>query len=86
MCRLIAGWRETPTRARSEKMLIQDLRQMLPSSLLVRKPYQEVPPKVELFHHAMWKVLGKSLAPLCAWGNKNRKQVLGRKFPQKEVA
>jgi len=31
----------------SEKMLIQDLRQMQESGLLVRKDYQQVPPKVE---------------------------------------
>jgi DNA-binding HxlR family transcriptional regulator len=31
----------------SEKMLIQDLRQMQESNLLVRKDYQQVPPKVE---------------------------------------
>jgi hypothetical protein len=24
----------------------------------VRKAYQEVPPKLELFHHAIWKVAG----------------------------
>jgi DNA-binding HxlR family transcriptional regulator len=31
---------------------------MQPSGLLVRKAYHEVPPKVELFHHAIWKVAG----------------------------
>jgi DNA-binding HxlR family transcriptional regulator len=70
----------------SEKMLIQDLRQMLESNLLVRKDYQQVPPKVEYSITPFGRSLGKSLAPLCAWGDKNRKRVLGKKFPQKEVA
>jgi DNA-binding HxlR family transcriptional regulator len=69
----------------SEKMLIQDLRQMLESNLLVRKDYQQVPPKVEYSITPFGRSLGKSLAPLCAWGDKNRKRVLGKKFPQKEV-
>ena len=69
----------------SEKMLIQDLRQMRESNLLVRKDYQQVPPKVEYFITPFGRSLGKSLAPLCAWGEKNRKRVLGKKFPQKEV-
>jgi DNA-binding HxlR family transcriptional regulator len=70
----------------SEKMLIQDLRQMQESDLLVRKDYQQVPPKVEYSITPFGRSLGKSLAPLCAWGDKNRKRVLEKAFPQKEVA
>ena len=70
----------------SEKMLIQDLRQMQESNFLVRKDYQQVPPKVEYSITPFGRSLGKSLAPLCAWGDKNRKRVLGKKLPQKEVA
>ena len=52
----------------SEKMLIQDLRQMQPSGLLVRKAYQGVPPMVEWSYSItpFGRSLGKSLAPLCA--------------------
>jgi DNA-binding HxlR family transcriptional regulator len=60
----------------SEKMLIQDLRQMRESNLLMRKDYQQVPPP-------FGRELGKSMAPLCAWGDKNRKRVLGNEFPPK---
>jgi DNA-binding HxlR family transcriptional regulator len=59
-------------------MLIQDLRQMQESNLLVRKDYQQVPPKVEYSITPFGRSLGKSLAPLCAWGDKNRKRVLGK--------
>jgi DNA-binding HxlR family transcriptional regulator len=68
----------------SEKMLIQDLRQMQESGLLVRKDYKQVPPKVEYSITRFGKELGKSMAPLCAWGAKNRKRVLGKGFPQQE--
>jgi DNA-binding HxlR family transcriptional regulator len=67
----------------SEKMLIQDLRQMQESNLLVRKDYQQVPPKVEYSITPFGRELGKSMAPLCAWGDKNRKRVLGKEFPRK---
>jgi DNA-binding HxlR family transcriptional regulator len=70
----------------SEKMLIQDLRQMQESGLLVRKDYQQVPPKVEYSVTPFGRELGKLMAPLCAWGDKNRRRVLGKKFPQKTVA
>ena len=69
----------------SEKMLIQDLRQMQESNLLLRKDYQQVPPKVEYSITPFGRSLGKSLAPLCAWGDKNRKRVLGKNVPQEEV-
>jgi DNA-binding HxlR family transcriptional regulator len=69
----------------SEKMLIQDLRQMQEGSLLVRKDYRQVPPKVEYSITPFGRSLGKSLAPLCAWGNKNRKRVLGTKVPRTVV-
>jgi DNA-binding HxlR family transcriptional regulator len=70
----------------SEKMLIQNLRQMKESDLLVRKDYQQVPPKVEYSITPFGRELGKSMAPLCAWGEKNRKRVLGKESPQKTVA
>ena len=68
----------------SEKMLIQDLRQMQETCLLARKDYQQVPPKVEYSITPLGRSLGKSLAPLCAWGDKNRRRVLG-KIPQQEA-
>jgi DNA-binding HxlR family transcriptional regulator len=43
----------------SEKMLIQDLRQMQESGLLLRKDYRQVPPKVEYSRRAIWKGAGE---------------------------
>ncbi len=59
---------------------------MQQSNLLVRKDYQQIPPKVEYSITLFGRSLGQSLAPLCAWGDKNRKRVLGKKLPQKKVA
>ena len=70
----------------SEKMLIQDLRHMQESGLLVRKDYKELPPKVEYSISPFGRALGQSLLPLCAWGVKNRKRVLGTKSPRNTVA
>jgi DNA-binding HxlR family transcriptional regulator len=70
----------------SEKMLIQDLRQMQEGGLLVRKDYQQVPPKVEYSITPFGRALGKSMAPLCVWGTKNRKRVLGDELPRQAVA
>ncbi len=70
----------------SEKMLIQDLRQMQDSGLLLRKDYRQVPPKVEYSVTPFGRDLGKLMAPLCAWGDKNRRRVLGKKFPPKTAA
>jgi DNA-binding HxlR family transcriptional regulator len=75
-----------PEELLSEKMLIQDLRQMEANNLLVRKDYKEVPPRVEYSITPFGRALGKSLIPLCAWGVKNRKRVLAKEIPQKTAA
>ena len=55
----------------SEKMLIQSLRELETDLLILRKAYQEIPPRVEYSLSSR----GKSLAPLiCAlntWGKKH---------------
>jgi DNA-binding HxlR family transcriptional regulator len=58
---------------------------MQQSNLLVRNNYQQIPPKVKYSITPFGRSLGKSLAPLCAGGDKNRKRVLGKKVPQKKV-
>src|ERR1039457_2090065 len=69
----------------SEKMLTQDLRKMQESGLLERKDYRQVPPKVEYSITPFGRTLGKSMAPLCAWGARNRKRVLGAELDRKSV-
>ena len=67
----------------SEKMLIQDLRHMQASNLLARKDYKEVPPKVEYSITPFGKTLAISLIPLCTWGVKYRKRVMGTQLPHR---
>lgn len=70
----------------SEKMLIQDLRQMQDSGLIVRKDYKELPPKVDYSITPFGRALGQSLIPLCTWGVENRKRVLGTESSKKTAA
>jgi DNA-binding HxlR family transcriptional regulator len=63
--------------------LIQDLRQMQERGLLERRDYHQVPPKVEYSITPFGRALGKSMAPLCAWGAKNRKRVSGAELARK---
>jgi DNA-binding HxlR family transcriptional regulator len=60
----------------SEKMLIQDLRQMQMHDLISRKDYQEVPPRVAYSATPFGRELGAALGPLCDWGSKSRKRVM----------
>ncbi len=70
----------------SEKMLIQDLRQMQESGLLVRKDFRELPPKVEYSITGFGTELGQALLPLCTWGVKNRKRVSEAGSPRRTAA
>jgi DNA-binding HxlR family transcriptional regulator len=57
----------------SEKMLIQQLREMEADGIVHRKVYHEVPPKVEYSLTAFGVSLDKALTSLCEWGNKHIK-------------
>lgn len=59
----------------SEKVLIQQLRELVEAGVLVRHDYREVPPKVDYAVTPFGKTLVEALMPLCAWGNEHRVQV-----------
>ncbi|MBB3951915.1 DNA-binding HxlR family transcriptional regulator [Aureimonas jatrophae] len=59
----------------SEKVLIQQLRELVEASVLMRRDYQEVPPKVDYAVTPFGQTLIEALMPLCAWGNAHRTQV-----------
>ena len=67
----------------TEKMLIQQLRQMEADGLIVRKPFPEIPPRVEYSISRMGKELQASLAPLCDWGTKHIKTITDRHLCEK---
>jgi DNA-binding HxlR family transcriptional regulator len=55
----------------SDKMLIQQLKELHVDGVIDRRDYQEVPPKVDYSLTPFGKTLAKALAPLCVWGTEN---------------
>jgi DNA-binding HxlR family transcriptional regulator len=52
----------------SEKMLIQQLRELVSDGIVSRQDFRELPPKVEYSLTEFGQGLATALAPLCAWG------------------
>src|SRR5262245_3985998 len=59
----------------SEKMLIQQLREMEADGILSRKAYHEIPPKVEYSLTRFGVSLKDVLTPLCEWGSTHMKRI-----------
>ncbi len=59
----------------SEKMLIQQLRELEIAGIVSRKDFQEVPPKVEYSLTPFGRSLKAALTPLCDWGKKHMKRI-----------
>jgi len=56
----------------SEKVLIQQLRDLVAHGVLIRRDYQEVPPKVDYTITPFGLTLVQALLPLCDWGTEHR--------------
>lgn len=61
----------------SEKVLIQQLRDLQEAGVLVRHDYKEVPPRVDYTVTPFGMTLVQALMPLCHWGTQNRSAVTG---------
>ena len=59
----------------SEKMLIQQLREMERDGIVARKDFSEVPPRVEYAMTQFGVTLTDALRPLCAWGTKHMDRI-----------
>src|ERR1700731_2273029 len=59
----------------SDKVLIQQLKELQADGIIDRVDFGEIPPKVEYSLTAFGRTLGKALAPLCQWGTKNSSDV-----------
>ena len=59
----------------SEKVLIQQLRELAAAGVLTRHDHQRVPPMVDYTMTAFGMTLVRALMPLCAWGTDHRDQV-----------
>jgi DNA-binding HxlR family transcriptional regulator len=53
----------------SEKMLIQQLRELQADGIIERADFREIPPKVEYSVTPLGRSLAKALLPLCEWGS-----------------
>jgi DNA-binding HxlR family transcriptional regulator len=70
----------------SEKMLIQSVREMESDGIVVRKDFQEVPPRVQYSLTPFGVSLTVALAPLCAWGTTHMKRIEARKSQGEAIA
>jgi|SRR5579863_5296318 DNA-binding HxlR family transcriptional regulator len=59
----------------SEKMLIQQLREMKADGVVRRKVFHEVPPHVEYSLTWFGLSLRKALGPLCKWGTTHMERI-----------
>jgi DNA-binding HxlR family transcriptional regulator len=59
----------------SEKMLIQELKEMMADRIITRKDFQEVPPRVEYALTDFGHSLVQTLEPLCKWGTQHMKRI-----------
>jgi DNA-binding HxlR family transcriptional regulator len=59
----------------SEKMLIQQLREMETDGIVHREVFHEVPPRVEYSQTGAGASLNKALGPLADWGEKHAKRI-----------
>jgi DNA-binding HxlR family transcriptional regulator len=59
----------------SEKMLIQQLRQMEADGLVAREVFHEIPPRVEYSLTELGESLNEALGPLGDWGEKHMRRI-----------
>jgi DNA-binding HxlR family transcriptional regulator len=54
----------------SDKVLIQQLKELHSDGIIDRVDFGEIPPKVEYSVTGFGRTLGKALIPLCEWGTR----------------
>ena len=59
----------------SEKMLIQQLRELEADGVVVRRDFREIPPRVEYSLTEFGVSLGRALKPLCDWGREHMERI-----------
>jgi DNA-binding HxlR family transcriptional regulator len=59
----------------SDKMLIQQLKELEADGIVRRTDYKEVPPRVDYTLTPLGNSLAEALAPLCTWGTENVAEV-----------
>ena len=59
----------------SEKLLIQQLREMEADGIVARKDFREIPPRVEYALTPFGVSLSNTLRPLCEWGKEHMDRI-----------
>ena len=59
----------------SEKVLIQQLRELAAAGVIVRHDHQQVRPKVDYALTPFGTTLVEALMPLCNWGTRTRSKI-----------
>ena len=59
----------------SDKMLIQQLKELEADGLVSRTDHKEVPPRVDYGLTPLGRSMSEALAPLCSWGSENMEAV-----------
>jgi DNA-binding HxlR family transcriptional regulator len=67
----------------SDKMLIQQLKELESDGLVIRTDYKEVPPRVDYALTPLGRSLAEALEPLCNWGAENMEEV-ARVFAERD--
>ena len=68
----------------SDKVLIQQLKELQADGVVDRRDHQEIPPKVEYSLTEFGLSLAKALAPLCVWGTEHMEEV--ERLPSRRIA
>lgn len=59
----------------TDKVLIQQLKELERDEIIARFDFQEIPPKVEYSLTSFGRSLATALSPLCAWGTEHMESV-----------
>ena len=68
----------------SDKMLIQQLKELEADGIVDRQDFKEIPPRVEYSLTSFGETLAEALKPLCAWGTTHMAEVedlMSRRVP-----
>ena len=68
----------------SDKVLIQQLKELEADGLVQRTDYKEVPPRVDYSLTPLGRSLAEALVPLCSWGTENMAEV-ARVFARRDA-
>ena len=63
------------TQGVSDKVLIQQLKDLEADRVLARTDYKEVPPRVDYALTPLGRGLANAIVPLCTWGTENAKEM-----------